>query len=309
MKFAVCSDVHLEFGPISLTNDENADVLILSGDICVAHDLSDRDTYNVMGEHTKSNKYHTFFQECCAQFPHVIYIAGNHEHYHGDYAKSIPLLKEKLGYLVNLHILDKESVFLNNVLFIGGTLWTDMNKEDPITLSHIRGVMNDYKIIDNSNEMVNYKAYIPKDKPVGVTDHQWWNETSYEDRHTVEFKQRPAHFSPQDSVVDHKAMLKFIDEQLAKVPASQQVVIVGHHSPSKQSTKPRYERDIIVNGAYSSDLSEFILDRPQIKVWTHGHTHYEFDYMIGSTRIVCNPRGYIGYEDQADRFKLKYVEL
>lgn len=309
MKLAICSDVHLEFGPITLTNDENADVLILSGDICVAHDLRERDSYNLRGENDKSNKYHTFFEECCINFPHVIYIAGNHEHYHGDFAKSIPHLKEMLGYLVNLHILDKESVFLNDVLFVGGTLWTDMNKEDPNTLYGIRRVMNDYKIIDNSNEMVNYKAYIPKDKPVGVTDHQWLNETPYEDRHTVQFKQRSAYFSPEDSVVDHKAMLKFIDEQLASVSPEQKVVVVGHHAPSKQSTKPQYERDVLVNGAYSSDLSEFILDRPRIKVWTHGHTHHEFDYLIGSTRIVCNPRGYINYESQADHFKLKYVEL
>ena len=51
-----------------------------------------------------------------------------------------------------------------------------------------------------------------------------------------------------------------------------------------------------MNGAYSSDLSEFILDHPQIQAWVHGHTHYNFDYMIGSTRILCNPRGYVGYE-------------
>jgi len=51
-----------------------------------------------------------------------------------------------------------------------------------------------------------------------------------------------------------------------------------------------------MNGAYHSDLSEFILDHPQIKLWTHGHTHHPFDYMIGGTRIVCNPRGYDGYE-------------
>ena len=57
-----------------------------------------------------------------------------------------------------------------------------------------------------------------------------------------------------------------------------------------------------MNGAYSSDLSEFILDNPEIKVWTHGHTHDNFDYMIGSTRIICNPRGYKGYEEQAEHF-------
>jgi hypothetical protein len=64
-----------------------------------------------------------------------------------------------------------------------------------------------------------------------------------------------------------------------------------------------------MNGGYHSDLSEFILDRPAIKLWTHGHTHEEFDYMIGDTRVVCNPRGYIGYEELANNFKLKVVEV
>ena len=57
-----------------------------------------------------------------------------------------------------------------------------------------------------------------------------------------------------------------------------------------------------MNGGYSSNLEEFILDRPQIKVWTHGHTHDTFDYMIGSTRVMCNPRGYNGYEERAKEF-------
>jgi len=56
-------------------------------------------------------------------------------------------------------------------------------------------------------------------------------------------------------------------------------------------------------------LDQFILDRPGIKLWTHGHTHEDFDYMLGSTRVVCNPRGYINYEDRADRFMLKTVEV
>ena len=34
MRIALASDLHLEFGDINLKNDGNADVLILSGDIC-----------------------------------------------------------------------------------------------------------------------------------------------------------------------------------------------------------------------------------------------------------------------------------
>jgi hypothetical protein len=51
-----------------------------------------------------------------------------------------------------------------------------------------------------------------------------------------------------------------------------------------------------MNGGYCSNLEEFILDHPQIRLWTHGHMHDPSDYMIGETRVVCNPRGYVGYE-------------
>ena len=299
MKIALASDVHLEFGQLEIKNTENADVLILSGDICVAKDLNDRAGVDILGESHKSNRYHIFFQKCSGEFKHVIYIAGNHEHYHGDFAMSIPRIREKLAYLPNIYFLDKEFIAFDDVTFIGGTLWTDMNKEDPNTLYSIKRHMNDYQIIKNSNRVVSYKSPIFEIKEDGSTD--------YTKIAKYEFNIREATFSPEDSVEDHKAMLNFIHE--TAVGVQEKFVVVGHHSPSKLSTKPQYEDDVIVNGAYSSDLSEFILDHPQIKVWTHGHTHHKFDYNIGSTRIVCNPRGYIDYEPDADFFELQYFEV
>jgi Icc-related predicted phosphoesterase len=284
MKIAVCSDLHLEFGPISLENTDNAEVLILSGDICVAKDLRENDSYNIRGENDKSNQYHTFFQECCARFPSVIYIAGNHEHYHGDFAKSIGSIRDNLGYLANLHILDRESVLINGVMFIGGTLWTDMNKEDGITLMHMKSMMNDFRCVTNSAR-----------------------ESYYRDADGNSHV-RTARFTPDDAVEEHKKMLDYL-KVMIEGKHDQKFVVVGHHAPSKASTHPRYANETIMNGGYSSDLSEFILDHPQIKLWTHGHTHENFDYLIGSTRIVCNPRGYINYEASADNFTLKTVEI
>jgi Calcineurin-like phosphoesterase len=284
MKFALASDLHLEFGDIILKNTKNADVLVLSGDICVARDLNAVDNYDILGTSNKSTRYHNFFQNCCEEFKNVIYVMGNHEYYHGDFAKSFTHIKVKLGYLPNLHIMEKEFKTFDNVTFIGGTLWTDMNKEDPLTLSGIKSYMNDYRIIEDSSEPVYYRDA------------------------DGNFHTRVGKFTPEKSVAEHKAMLMVVDEVTKDIPNGR-FVVVGHHSPSKLSTKPRYQNDVMVNGAYSSDLSEFILDRPQIKVWTHGHTHHEFDYKVGETRIVCNPRGYDGYEDQADTFKLKYIEV
>jgi predicted phosphodiesterase len=294
MKFALASDIHLEFGDIELNNTEGADVLILSGDICVAKDLAFKD-------YERSKKWMKFFENCSEQFDNVIYIMGNHEHYHGDFAKSYVQLRDALSELSNVHVMEKEFVsFGGDVTFIAGTLWTDMNKEDPHTLYSIKGYMNDYRVIENSDTQVHYKVPV-----YGLNED---GSTNYKEARINEFHTRHGKFTPEQSVIEHKAMLKLIDEVVANLP-NEKFVVVGHHAPSKLSTKPKYQDDTMVNGAYSSDLSEFIMDRPQIKYWTHGHTHDAFDYMIGSTRIVCNPRGYDGYEDCADKFKLKYFEV
>jgi hypothetical protein len=277
MKIALASDVHLEFGDLDFDNDSGADVLILGGDICVATDMAQRDPYNTMGEQYRSNRFHDFFQRCCSRFPHVIFIVGNHEHYHGDFAKTVPHFKDVLGYLPNLHILEKETFVLDDITFIGGTLWTDMNKRDNRTLHDISRMMNDFRCVDNTNK---------------TEDGRGW----------------PGRFTTTDAANDHDAMVAFIDQTVAANPAGRYVV-VGHHSPSRLSTHPKYQDQFIMNGGYSSSLDDFIQDRPQIKLWTHGHTHEDFDYMIAGCRILCNPRGYINYEERADTWRLKTVEV
>ena len=277
MKIALASDVHLEFGDLDFDNDSNADVLILGGDICVASDMTQRDPYNTMGEQYRSNRFHAFFERCCERFPHVIFIVGNHEHYHGDFAKTVPHFKDVLGYLPNLHILEKETWVLDDITFIGGTLWTDMNRRDNRTLHDISRMMNDFRCVDHSAK---------------TEDGRGW----------------PGRFTTTDAANDHDAMVSFIDQTVAANPAGRYVV-VGHHSPSRLSTHPKYQDQFIMNGGYSSHLDDFIQDRPQIKLWTHGHTHEDFDYMIAGCRVLCNPRGYINYEERADTWRLKTVEV
>jgi predicted phosphodiesterase len=289
MKIAITSDVHLEFGQLELENTENAEVLVLSGDICTAVDL--RVTDSILSS-AKTDRYLEFFTACSRNFPHVVYVMGNHEHYHGDYADSIVHIKSALKHLENIHVLDKEVWEHGDHVFIGGTLWTDMNGENEMTMNHVQRRMNDFQICENSNEMVNYRVWDEKD-----------------DGKTVKFKTRPATLSPRHVVEDHKAMLKVIEEAYDNIPPWKTVVVCTHHAPSKSSEHPRYMHDKLMNGAYNSQLDQFIMDRPAIKLWTHGHTHEDFDYMIKSCRVVCNPRGYINYEDRADRFELKFVEV
>ena len=279
MKIAVCSDLHLEFGDLYLPNEEGADLLILGGDIFVASDLktwlNDESAQLVVAtssQKARADRVFNFVRRCLEEFNHVVFIMGNHEHYHGDFAYTAKIINDTFGAFNNFHFLNNECKIINGVLFFGGTLWTNMNNEDPATMHQIRMMMNDFNCVKN---------------------------TSQEGKKT---------FMPDDAVENHYDFRRKLIDTLELYPLLP-TVVVGHHAPSKSSTHPRYKNETIMNGAYSTNLDDFILDHRQIKLWTHGHTHEEFDYMIGTTRIVCNPRGYDGYEERADNFKLKYVEI
>ena len=190
---------------------------------------------------------------------------GNHEHYGFQFQKTYAHIASQLP--DNVHLLENQTYTVEDVTFAGATLWTDMNKQDPLTMYHMQQAMNDYRQVTMFNEA----------------------------------KSVYHRLTPERTVEDHYRSKNFIRETVEN-KFDQKFVVVTHHAPSKASVKPRYADDHLMNGAYSSDLSEFILANPQIKAWTHGHTHDLFDYMVGSTRIMCNPRGYKYYEERAEEF-------
>jgi hypothetical protein len=68
------------------------------------------------------------------------------------------------------------------------------------------------------------------------------------------------------------------------------VVVITHHGISRQSV-PDHFMGGPSQPAYTSELTEFVLGHP-CRLWIHGHTHWAFDYHIGETRVLANPRGY-----------------
>jgi len=307
MKIALASDIHLEFGGITFYNIEGADVLVLAGDICVAkHFVDGRPTYM----QTLAKEYREFFDHVCREFPHIVYILGNHEFYNGDIKHTYNILKEHLDY-GNLHILEKETWTHQGHTFIGGTLWTDMNRLDPLTLMHTQGSMNDFREVLNSNRMVVRNVPIYERNPLWTDDGKNGGQYNRDAAGAMinigyKSKEEPARWTPEDSAMDHARMLAYIDH-VTREPGS--YIVVVHHAPSSQSIAERFKHDTLMNGAFRSELDEFIMDRPQIRLLCHGHMHNNSNYWIGETRVVCNPRGYAGYEDQAEWFKLQYIEV
>jgi len=293
MKIAFCSDIHLEFGPITLENTEGADVLVLAGDILVAKDFGPRilnpgdpsEQVIFLDNHAR---YHAFLKNVSEQFPHVIYIMGNHEHYNGDFATTMDTLRNEVGFYPNIRLLDKQPAVIGDVTFFGGTMWTNMKNCDPIVLHDVARSMNDYQCVRNSS-----KPDVIRRGP---------NKTGEMVQYTS-----PAKFTTMDAVDDHVAFLNALGETLDS--GAYKIVVVSHHAPTMRSINPKYADVINMNYGYASDLSEFILDNPQIRKWIHGHMHHRQEYCVGETVVSANPRGYIGYEAIADSFTLQYMEV
>lgn len=147
MKINYMSDLHLEFDDsFRVTNESNADILCLVGDIFVAADLL---------RPPQSTKYSTglaikeFLKEASALYTHVILIMGNHEHYHGILSETPKLIKATIEdlKLTNVHLLDKEYIVIDDYLFFGSTLWTDFNKNSYLSMYTAEHTMNDYRQI------------------------------------------------------------------------------------------------------------------------------------------------------------------
>ena len=75
-------------------------------------------------------------------------------------------------------------------------------------------------------------------------------------------------------------------------------VVVTHYLPSQKSVHPKYQGSPL-NPFFVCDVEDVILERQPV-IWVHGHTHSSCTYTIGKTRVVCNPLGYVGYEDTTD---------
>jgi len=187
----------------------------------------------------------------------VIFVAGNHEFYRSFLVESIADGNALRDRYPNIHLLDDRDVVVDDVLFAGATLWTDFRlfgRNPEVAMWAAEKGMNDYKRINLSK------------KP---------------------FRK----FKPIHAYRRHDASVKFLSESLARTDVRKKVVVT-HHAPSERSIS-HFFRDDPVAPCYASDLDVFIRET-EPELWIHGHVHQRFDYTLGFTRIICNPRGYPG---------------
>lgn len=110
------------------------------------------------------------------------------------------------------------------------------------------------------------------------------------DYHQITCDDRP--LKPADLVAINHAARDWLEGELA-VSHAGPTVVVTHHAPLFASW--RGADNSVFKGAYCNNLSRLIIDY-DIALWIHGHVHARSDYRANRVRVVCNPRGYDGYQ-------------
>lgn len=262
MKLYLASDLHLDIS--GLLPDENipymGGTLLLAGDTCEVAAITAG--YKLVRQN---------LAQICNAFDQVFMIPGNHEYYDGHIAYAEDILRLELPSIAdNITLLQKDIVELEPGLsLIAATLWTDMNKEDPMDMLRMPRFMSDYNYIKNTSD-------------VGLL----------------------CELSVHDVVDIHKDHLKFLSNALKTT--ENRCVVMTHHAPLKELfNEERARRHYFMNvPGYVSDLQYLIEEHTdKLPLWVYGHTHENRETVIGNTRIVTNARGYYNYG------KTRFMEL
>lgn len=170
----------------------------------------------------------------------------------------------------NIHVLNDSAIEIAGVRFLGSTLWTDFE---------LLGAADKFIAIQHARKNMADFSLI---KNNGNT------------------------FTPEDSIAIHNKSRDWLNFMLGEF-FDGKTVVVTHHAPSGGSVHPRYANNLL-NPAFGSNL-EHLMDESRVSLWLHGHMHDAFDYDVFGTRVVCNPRGYIPYENGNGFVPDKVVEI
>jgi len=144
MRLHVLSDLHLEFDSEPPAVVEDADVVVLAGDICTGADG-------------------VRWAREWAQGRPVIYLAGNHEFYGHAFPDVIASLRD-VATGTSVHVLENDELVIDGVRFLGATLWSDFDFDGPdrreISMRVCARVVRDYQQIE----------YGPENRPLRPAD-------------------------------------------------------------------------------------------------------------------------------------------
>ena len=95
----------------------------------------------------------------------------------------------------------------------------------------------------------------------------------------------------------HAKSVEWLKQETEKAKQDgKKLVIMTHHAPLLNSCHPKHMGSSL-SSAFETDLSQFIISNPHIRLWLHGHTHHSDKRTVGSTTVLSNQYGYSADKD------------
>ncbi len=251
MKFQLLSDLHLETQPaLRVEPAPGADLLVLAGDIGSYQPGS-----ALPGEDFGLER----FSPRLGWPTPVLFVPGNHEYDNLDFDAAHARLRatcERLG----ITWLERESLMLDGVRFVGTTLWSDF---DAFAVRAAADPQQTLKLRDKAFRAANFyltkTAATLRGEPLLA---EGWRELGL-------------------------ACQAWLRDALSQ-PFDGPTVVVTHFAPSLRSADPRYGITPGTAG-FCNALDDLL---PCAQLWLHGHLHCPHDYTVHGCRVVANPLGY-----------------
>ena len=250
MKLQLISDLHLEVHPhLQVQPAPSADLLVLAGDVGSYQAGS-----LLAGEDFGLDR----FSPARGWPVPVLFVPGNHEYDNRDFDETHALLRatcERLG----ITWLERETLVLDGVRFVGTTLWTDFDALAPAGGDLTQVLRARAKAFRAANFYLQKTGATRKGQPWLA---EGWRE---------------------QGLLCHDWLRQALDQ-----PFDGSTVVVTHFAPSLRSADPRYGMTPGTAG-FCNALDDLL---PRAQLWIHGHLHCQHDYVEGGCRVVANTLGY-----------------
>ncbi len=271
MKIQLLSDLHLEVHPQFVPEPApDADLLVLAGDIG-----SYQNDSQVAGDNFGLERFSPLPQWGGWPTP-VVFVPGNHEYDMQDFDAAHDRLRrtcDRLGLLW----LERETLVLDGVRFVGTTLWSDFDAL--ADHEQCTDLTRRLRLRQKAFRAANF--YLAK---TGTTraGTPWLAEPMREQA---------------------LACMAWLEDALAR-PFDGATVAITHFAPSLRSADPRY--GLAPGTAGFCNALDHLL--PRATLWLHGHLHAPSDYTVQGQqadgtpwqcRVVANPLGYARKNEQA----------
>lgn len=263
MNIQLLSDLHLEAHPHFVPQPAAADVLVLAGDVGSYQEGS-----QLADDDFGLARFSPLPQYAGWPTP-VLFVPGNHEYDGQDFDAADLRLRHTCDRL-GIAWLERETLQLQGVRFVGTTLWSDFD-----ALADNEGITDlarRLKMRDKAFRAANF--YLRK---TGGT------------RHGEPFLAEPMR---AQGLVCREWLQTALQD-----PFDGPTVVVTHFAPSLRSADPRY--GLVPGTAGFCNALDALF--PHAQLWLHGHLHAPSDYVAEGTRrdasrwqcrVVANPLGY-----------------